>query len=85
MTVKSEHGEAAAIKATEAKNNQSCSMGGCGSGGVCPGMAIGIGMIVSTLLAAVLPYLWLSYGIGILITIFLILGIYPTGKRWPFR
>ena len=51
---------------------------------MCPGIALAIGLISGSGLAALTGTNWLSVPITILITLLLIMGFYPTGGNWPF-
>jgi len=63
-----------------------CPVGGCGRGkGMCPGIALVIGLIVGTAISALTGLAWLNMPITVILALVLILGVYPTGGRWPTR
>jgi len=64
-------------------SDKSCTTGGCGnSKGVCPGIALMIGLISSSLISSLSGFPKIQLPLMILISTLLILGIYPTGGRW---
>jgi hypothetical protein len=65
---------------------QSCPAGGCGTGkGMCPGIALVIGIIVGTGVASLLTLEWLGTPLTVAVALVLILGFYPGGGRWPLK
>ena len=63
--------------------NESCPIGGCGTTkGMCPGIGLGIALLVSTVLTSVLQVPQWQIPLTIVLAVALIFGFYPTGGRW---
>ena len=62
----------------------SCPVGGCGTGkGMCPGIALAIGLVVGTGVSTWLDLDWLATPLTVVVALVFILGFYPGGGRWP--
>ena len=65
---------------------ESCPVGGCGtSKGMCPGIALVIGILVGTSVATLLKLDWLGTPLTVAVALVFILGFYPGGGRWPLK
>lgn len=67
----------------DACEKKDCPIGGCGSTkGMCPGSALMIAFLTSSLVTHLISMPKLQIPLVIIIATLLILGVYPTGGRW---
>ncbi len=62
---------------------KNCPIGGCGSSkGMCPGIALIIAFLTSSLVSHLTSIPKLQLPVTVVIALLLILGFYPSGGRW---
>ncbi|MEO0794257.1 MAG: hypothetical protein AAFX93_03790 [Verrucomicrobiota bacterium] len=67
------------------ESQKSCTTGGCGGKGMCPGVALLIGFVAGVGVSKLLGVEWTTIPVAIVIALPLVFGVYPGGGNWPIR